>query len=202
MKKMLLYASTLLMLSFLTADNSISKKERKDASKLLKDSQKDVFNEVKGLSEAQLKFKPAPDRWSVEECVKHIAMSEQMLRQMLEGTLKEPAAPAKRSEIKVTDEQLIQKIEDRSSKIKTTEKLQPENTPYKSMDEALNAFKTDREKLITYVKSTEEDLRNHIATLPIGPIDAYQMILFIGAHSNRHTKQIKEVKADPGFPKE
>jgi len=27
------------------------------------------------------------------------------------------------------------------------------------------------------------------------------MILFIGAHSNRHTQQIDEVKADAGFPK-
>jgi hypothetical protein len=202
MKRMLLFASALLMLSFLTADNSISKKERNNAAKLLKDTQKDVFSEVKGLSEAQLKFKPGPDRWSVEECVKHIAMSEQMLWKMLEGSLKEAAAPAKRSEVKVTDEELIQKVEDRSKKIKTTEKLQPENTPYKSMAEALNSFKTDREKLITYVKSTEEDLRNHFATLPFGPIDGYQMILFIGAHSNRHTQQIKEVKADANFPKE
>jgi len=202
MKRMLLFASALLMLSFLTADNSISKKERNNAAKLLKDTEKGVIKEVKGLSEAQLKFKPGPDRWSVEECVKHIAMSEQVLWQMLEGSLKEPAAPAKRSEIKVTDEELVQRIEDRSKKVKTNEKLQPENTPYKSMEEALDAFKTDREKLITYVKSTEEDLRNHFATLPFGPIDTYQMILFIGAHSNRHTQQIKEVKADAGFPKE
>jgi len=26
-------------------------------------------------------------------------------------------------------------------------------------------------------------------------------VLFIAAHSERHTKQILEVKADPGFPK-
>lgn len=157
---------------------------------------------MKGLSEAQLKFKPAADRWSVEECVKHIAASEQMLWQMTEGTIKQPATPEKRSEVKLTDDQVVQKIEDRSSKIKTTENLQPENTPFKSMADALTSFKTDREKLIGYVKSTNEDLRNHIAALPFGTFDSYQLILFIGAHSNRHTQQIKEVKADPNFPKE
>ena len=28
-----------------------------------------------------------------------------------------------------------------------------------------------------------------------------EWILFIGAHSDRHTKQILEVEANPGFPK-
>ena len=42
-------------------------------------------------------------------------------------------------------------------------------------------------------------------TLPhpvLGPLDAYQWILRISAHSESHTKQIEEVKADPSFPKE
>jgi hypothetical protein len=31
-------------------------------------------------------------------------------------------------------------------------------------------------------------------------LDGYEWILFIAAHSDRHTKQIKEVEADPNFP--
>ncbi len=48
-------------------------------AKLLKDTEKNLKEQLKGLSEAQLKFKPAPDRWSIEECVKHIAMSEDIM---------------------------------------------------------------------------------------------------------------------------
>lgn len=201
MKRMFLLASTLLMLSFLVADNTISKKERNYATKLLKDTEKAVFEQVKGLTPAQLTFKPAPDRWSVEECVKHIAASEEMLWGQAEGTLKQPANPEKKSEIKVTDEQLVQKVEDRTNKVKTVEKLQPENIPLKNTEEALESFKKNREKLIDYVKSTNEDLRSHIATMPFGSIDSYQFVLFIAAHSNRHTQQIIEVKADPNYPK-
>jgi len=201
MKKLFLMASSLLILSFLIADNSITKKERNYASKLLKETEKGVFDQVKGLTPAQLTFKPAPDRWSIEECVKHIAASEEMLWQMAEGTLKQPANPEKKSEIKFTDEQLVQKIEDRSNRVKTVEKLQPENIALKSTEEALDAFKKNREKLIDYVKSTNDDLRAHIATMPFGSVDSYQFILFIGAHSNRHTQQIIEVKADPNYPK-
>jgi hypothetical protein len=37
---------------------------------------------------------------------------------------------------------------------------------------------------------------------PVGqPLDAYQWVLYLSAHSERHTKQILEVKADPSFPK-
>jgi hypothetical protein len=200
MKKLFLMASAVLMLSFLVVD-PISKKERKDALKLLKDTEKGVKDQVKGLTEAQLKFKPAPDKWSVEECVKHIAKSEEMLWQMIDSIIKAAANPDKRSEIKMTDEQVVQRIEDRSTKIKTMEKLMPENIPFKDTEEALKSFKMNREKLIEYVKSTNEDLRNHIATMPFGMVDSYQMILFTAAHTNRHTQQIMEVKADPNFPK-
>jgi hypothetical protein len=200
MKKLLLMASAVLMLSFLVVD-PISKKERNYAAKLLKDTEKGVKDQVKGLTEAQLKFKPAPDRWSIEECVKHIARSEEMLRQMMDSVIKGTANPEKRTEIKMTDEQIVQRIEDRSNKVKTTEQLMPENIPYKDTEEALQAFIMNRDKLIDYVKSTNDDLRNHVATMPFGAMDGYQGILFIAAHSQRHTQQIMEVKADPNFPK-
>jgi hypothetical protein len=193
-------ASALLMLSFLVVD-PISKKERSYATKLLKDTEKGVKDQVKGLTEAQLKFKPAADRWSIEECVKHIAKSEEMLWQMTDSIIKAAANPDKRSEIKVTDEQLVQSIEDRSTKRKTREPLMPENIPFKDTEEALESFKKNREKLIEYVKSTNDELRSHIATMPFGMIDSYQLILFIAGHTNRHTQQIIEVKADPNYPK-
>ncbi len=37
---------------------------------------------------------------------------------------------------------------------------------------------------------------------PLGrKLDAYQWVLLISAHCERHMKQIEEVKADPNFPK-
>jgi hypothetical protein len=32
-------------------------------------------------------------------------------------------------------------------------------------------------------------------------LDAYRWVLLMSAHTERHTNQIKEVKADPNFPK-
>jgi hypothetical protein len=202
MKKLLLVPIIAFMALAAMEPNSIEKKERKFARDFLKDTKNDLAKTVKGLSDAQLKFKTAPDRWSVEECIKHIAVAEMALRQMLDNNLKQPATPDKRAEVKVTDENLIKMVEDRSKKVQTTEQLKPENTPYKSADEALNSFKDNRDKLLDFVKNTKEDLRNHIVELPFGKIDAYQFVLFISAHSNRHTQQIREVMNDANFPKQ
>jgi len=181
--------------------NQLTAKERENAIRSLKETEAGVFNAVKGLSEAQLTYKPAADRWSVEECVKHIAASEKELWAMAETSLKKAPNPEKRAGIKLSDTALIKAVEDRSHKAKTFSTLEPANSPYKTPAEALQAFKENREKLIDFVKTTNVDLRNHVLELPLGTFDSYQFILLISAHSNRHTQQIDEVKADPGFPK-
>ena len=200
MKKLSLLVATTLLFAFVNKPVSLTDAERKTATDLLQQTEKGVFDAVSGLSEAQLNFKPAPDKWSVLECVKHIAVTEQSLWQMTNGAIQAQANPEKRADIKSTDEQVIQMIESREKKVKTAPPMEPQNTPYKSMEEALASFKTDRAKLIEYVKTTDANLRNHVVAMPFASFDSYQMILFIGAHSNRHTKQIEEVKADPNFP--
>ncbi|MBK5273075.1 MAG: DinB family protein [Bacteroidia bacterium] len=181
-------------------DNTISQKDRKFSVNLMKDTRTEVLKSVKGLSDAQLNFKAGPDHRSVKECIYHIAISEKNLWDMLERSMKNPATPEKRSEIKMTDEQLINMMEDRGDKIKTVDSFESENTPYKSLADALTAFKSSRADHIKYIKSTTEDLRNHIVQMPFGSIDCYQLSLMIVSHSNKHLQQINEIKADTGFP--
>lgn len=184
-----------------TQQKQLTAKERGYAINFLKETEAGVFKAVKGLSEAQLNFKPAADRWSVLECVKHIAAAEKELWAMAQPTLNQPINPEKRAEIKITDEALVKAVEDRSHKTKTFSAIEPANSPYQTLDEALAGFKENREKLIAFVKNTKEDLRDHVLILPVGTFDTYQYILLIAGHSNRHTQQIEEVMADPNFPK-
>jgi hypothetical protein len=181
--------------------DSISQKERKFALKEMKETKSEALQSVKGLSEEQLNFKTAPDHWSVKECMYHIAISEKNLWDLLETTMKAPSNPDKRFEIKMTDEQLIKMMEDRSFKAKTAELFEPKNTPYKTLDDAVNDFKSRRIEHIKYLKTTTEDLRNHVVQMRFGWIDCYQLCLMIASHSNRHIQQINEVKSDTNFPK-
>jgi DinB superfamily len=201
MRKLFILFAAFVLTSFTSISPTLSDKERTDAIDLISKTEQGVFNSLLGLSDAQLNFKPAPDRWSIAECVKHIAVTEMSLWQMTDAGLKQAANPAKRSEIKATDDQIVQMVESRAQKIKTIPPLEPQNTSYKSTPDALASFFDSRKKLIEFVKTTNDDLRDHVVTLPFGSFDCYQMLLFMAAHSYRHTQQIEEVKADPNYPR-
>lgn len=182
-------------------DDILTKKERKFAGDHMKNTKAEVLEAIKGLNAGQLSYKASPDRWSVQECVYHIALSEKTLWDMLEKSMKAGPTPEKKKDVKMTDEDVIKRNEDRTNKRKTFPVLEPEAASYKSLDEAMNDFKTTRAAHIKYIKATSEDLRNHFVTMPFGLIDCYQLALFISAHSSRHVQQIKEVKAEGAFPR-
>lgn len=181
---------------------ALSKEDRKTAIKYLKETQKDFLKSVKGLSDEQWKYKSAPDKWSVAEVAEHITLSEDFIaKRITDNVMKAPEAPAeKRAATKGKEEQILKMIPDRSQKAKAPEPLVPMNK-FASRDEMLKAFNSKRDENIKYIKETKEDMRAHIAPSPLGDIDAYQWMLFMAAHSKRHTAQIEEVKADPNFPK-
>ncbi|HMO63034.1 MAG TPA: DinB family protein [Ferruginibacter sp.] len=203
MKKIISALAVAAMLSCIPAKvgDALTEKEKQTAIQFLTVAEQNILAAVAGLTEAQLKFKPEEDKWSIEDNLKHIATTEISLWQFTNGAITAPANPEKRADIKMTDEQVMKNVADRSTKVKTMPEMEPQNTPYTSAEAALASFKENRAKLITYVKDTKADIRNHVAILPFGSFDCYQMILFIGAHSNRHLQQINEVKAHPDFPK-
>lgn len=201
MKKISLFIIGLFFLNTVIAQSGISKEERKSAIKYIKWTSKELMKTVKGLSPAQLNYHAAPDKWSIQDCLYHIAFSEGALRGALDGALAAPADPAAKAELKATDEQIKGGIADRTNRVKTAPPFEPQNTGFKSYDEAMSAFKAKRDMLIDLVKTSQVDMRNHIVALPFGKMDAYQMCLFIAGHSNRHTQQMQEVKASAGYPK-
>ena len=199
MKKIMLPFVMLLFVSFTTSDTKLTKAERKLAITELKDSQKQLLRIVKGLSEEQLNFKSSPESWSVANCVEHLVVVEEMAYGMLQELLKTSADPSRRSEVKVSDEELLMMMVNRTNKVKTPEPFEPSGK-FTSFDVALKEFKTQREKYIRYVKTTDDDLRNRYQQLPFGTIDGFQIFLFVAAHSERHIKQIEEVLAATNFP--
>ena len=182
-----------------TVYKEISQAERKFAVDHLNKTRTDLINAVKDLSEAQLNFKADTNRWSVLECVQHITLASPGILGLMQGTLKTPNDSNFKASF--SDEQFIKMIEDRSHKAQAPEPFKPVHSTYKNLNETLQVFNKGRDSLITYVNTTNDDLRNHVAKLPFGNADAYQVILLVSAHTNRHTQQINEVKADPNFPK-
>jgi hypothetical protein len=164
-------------------------------------SRKQFLDSVAGLTEAQWKFKAAPDRWSIVECAEHIALTEDLLLDGLPKMLQSPAEPQKRAAVKGKDEMVLKMSADRSKKVQAPEMLVPKHR-WNTLAEAVDHFRQSRDRTLDYVRTTRDELRDHFFEHPaFGTIDTYQFILGISAHCTRHTMQLNEVKQSPGYPK-
>ncbi|WP_310394649.1 DinB family protein [Hymenobacter sp.] len=180
---------------------ALSAEERAAAVALLTQTRADILQSVRGLSAAQLAYRTAPARWSIAECLEHIALAETGIFQMQQTAMQAPADPARRADIKVTDTQVVQRLTNRRGTAQSPEILKPTGR-FPTSEAALEFFGAERDKTLAYVRTVSDDLRVHYWQHPAtGPIDAYQTLLLLAAHSERHRLQIEEVKASPGFPK-
>ena len=180
---------------------TLTKEERDRAIEYLKETQKAFLDATAGLSDAQWKFKAAPDRWSIAEVAEHIAVTEGTIWKLVEKMMKAPATPEKAAEAQGKDEIILTKVPDRSRKAQAPEQLKPTGR-WATRAELVKSFEDDRSQEIAFLKETKDDLRNHFEEHPfLKTIDAYQWLLLNGAHCKRHTLQILEVKADPNYPK-
>ena len=177
----------------------LSQADRDKAIQYLESTKKDVLEATRGLSVAQWNFKSAPDRWSIAECMEHIAAAEDFIRGLvIEKVMLAPAAPGR--DITAIDAAIIENVPARKTKAQAPDEIKPSNR-FGSPQGSIDHFVESRAKTIEFVKDTP-GLRDHAADAPDGhKWDAYEFVLLIAAHSERHTNQIKEVKADPNYPK-
>ena len=157
-------------------------------------------DEISGLSEEQMHFKPSENEWSISQCIEHIILTEKMLFEMAKSELKKAENPELKGEVKFKDEDLIEGIKDRSKKAQATDELTGDGQ-YNNPETAMAAFNEQRQIILDFIEKTPvETFRNHISDSPFGAVDAYQSMLFIAGHTGRHTLQIEEVKASEDFP--
>jgi hypothetical protein len=192
--------SILLLAPAVAVAEEISAQDRAKLVQYLTGARDQVLAEA-ALSDAQWSFKPGPDRWSVGEVVEHLALAESLIFDLQQKMVAGPAATAEqRAAAQGKDEMLLKIIPDRTQKATAPEPLQPAKR-LGSRAEVLAAFEERRGKTIAYASKTTDDLRGRVGDSPLGPLDGYQWLLFIGAHTERHLGQIREVKAHADFPK-
>jgi uncharacterized damage-inducible protein DinB len=152
-----------------------------------------LLDEVAGLSQAQLNFRRAPEAWTILEVIDHLVVVGPIYWQDLQNALKTPAGATSPS----SDADILWYGIDRTNR----EKAIPTEVPkgVRDIRAALEAYRKSHEQLLQYIKTTTDDLRGHIVARQ--RCDAYQWALLISTHEQRHVLQIREIKADPKFPK-
>lgn len=180
----------------------LTAEERAFALQQFQTTRDNFLKSIAGLSQKQWTFKPAPDRWSVAEVAEHIAISESTLSGLVQQKIMQsPATPEKREQVKGKDQMILERLPDRSHKAQAPEFLRPTGR-WATEADLTKAFEDSRKTTMDYIRTTNDDLRDHFFDHPVfGTLDGYQWLLLISGHSARHTEQIEEVKADPNFPK-
>ncbi len=154
----------------------------------------------RGLTASQWTWKPAPDRWSVAECLEHVAIVETLLsgrlNRMVGAQVDEEAAARV-----VGREAAAQKAgTSREAKRQAPEMARPA-ARFGSVEEFDAHFTPLRVQTIEFVRTSDAPLHALVEAHPaIGELSAHQWLWFLSAHCERHAEQAKEVRADPAFP--
>src|SRR5688572_14449256 len=184
----------------LSAAAPISQADREALIKDLERSRMVVLGTRAELrTEAQWNYKPAPDRWSVAECAAHIMAAEQYFRDNVAASLKTPALPAAQQST-AGDAVIAKMVRDRTQKFQAPAQLEPRGKVVPKA-QAITDFQATRTQTLDYVRTTQDPLREHGTGTPPQVTTAYQLVLMLSGHTERHTAQLLEVKASPGYPK-
>jgi DinB family protein len=174
--------------------------DKERAMQYLESTKKGIEEATRGLSAAQWNFKAGPDRWSVAEVMEHIAAAEDLIRGMIIEKSMKGGPPEPGRDVKKIDDAVVAMIPDRSHKAQAPDALKPTNR-FASPEGSLKHFLESRAQTEEFLNNTP-DLRRHVTDSPLGmKLDAYEWVLFLTAHSERHLKQLQEVKSDSNFPR-
>lgn len=187
------------------AEPKVTSTDLDRARTYLQQTQDMVVGATKGLSSAQWSFKPAADRWSIAEIVEHMVLAQELILGPTREQLAKAPAPGERDN-KQIDEFVLASMPDRTMKFQAPEIVQPTGrwTPAESMAR----LSKNCDELKRYLETTP-DLRSHVVGAPAltalskgvyESMDGYQAILLAAGHTERHVKQILEVRAVANFP--
>jgi len=190
----------------LAAENTVTPAEREQAHLYLQQTLSGITGAIKGLSGAQWRFNPTPERWSIAEVVEHVIfVYERILGPARQQLANAPAPPSDRDH-KYVDSIILGQFPNRLAKFPAPEASRPVGH-FASPSEALALLVELYAGLNQYVEWP--DLRQHameaaslkaVTNGAYVSMDGYQWILAGAAHCERHTKQVLEVRADPKFP--
>ena len=191
--------------SAVESGQKLNDQELEQARAFLEQTQNCIIGATKGLSEAQWRFKPSAEQWSVGENLHHVVtVLERVSGGVLEQIANAPAPPEGRDN-QVIDAIIINQFPNRLAKFPAPEMVRPSGDFVPA--DALARLSATYKRLNDCLE--RRGLREHVVpALPLKAVskgaydvmDGYQWILAAAAHTERHTKQMLEVMASPDYP--
>ncbi len=158
---------------------------------LLRETRERFLRSFAGTSDEESRNRLAEGCWSVLDTVEHLAVAETFMLQ----TLKDGRRP-RSSRAPNREALILQLAADRSYKFESPERARPTGR-FPNLEAATKQFETSRAGAIRFVEESTEDLRATEVTHPhprVGDVTAFEMLIIIAKHAERHAKQIEEIR--------
>ena len=157
---------------------------------VLEEGRQDVLVSVGDLSDPLAATKPAPDRWSVLECLEHLVIVEDRFLGWIAngGIYESPQADAAK------EQRLLGAITDRTTKVQAPEAVVPSGR-FTSVAEASTAFNAARDRAIQIAKARGAELYTiKVAHPRFGEMNGAELLHLLAGHARRHAAQIRETR--------
>jgi hypothetical protein len=188
-----------------TEPGMLTVQELEQCRSYVKETGEAVMAATANLSEAQWNFKPAPDRWSIAEVLEHMVVIQELVLGPIREQLAQAPVSANREYAHI-DAIIVDQFPMRTMRLQGPALGQP--TGRFTPDAALERLITNCGRLREYVESTPDLRLRVIESMPLKAVtkgefehmDGYQWVLGVAAHTERHTKQIREVQGHADYP--
>ena len=158
----------------------------------INDARARLVGAVEALTEEQRAFRPSPERWTVDEIVEHLSITEGRVARMLSGLVGKLEAEAAREEGSAFAPVSVAEYVERASREKYTapEEIRPKGAP---LPDSLARLRDSRAAILDLRPRVErvDGTRAQFPHPAWGPLDLYQWLAFLGLHEQRHLSQIE-----------
>ena len=161
---------------------------------LLEDGRQDVLVSVRDLSDEAAATKPAPDRWSVLECLEHIVtVEDRFLGWLTTGEVHPTPQPDAEKEGR-----LFGMIMDRSTTVQAPEAVVPAGR-FATLAAAVDAFNEARDRTAQIARARGTELYSvKVAHARFGEMNGSELMHVLTGHARRHAAQIRETRVAVG----
>ncbi len=163
---------------------------------------------VAGLSEAQLNWKPDPDKWSIAQCLDHLAVTSKKFdayfaAAVARGREKWPASIAPAYRPSWMGGWLIKQVTPETGRNLPAPKVfRPSESS--NIQGALQSFLKQQERFLAFVRETTGiDYNKTRLRSPVTPLMRYSLadaFVVTVVHGQRHLAQARRVRETSGFP--
>jgi hypothetical protein len=184
------------------SDAHMTAEERMKVMNYLEESRKEFLAAIDGVTEEQWKWKPAPERWSVGETAEHIVLAEALLFGNVQKAIASQPNPAWEEKTKGKTEFIEKVMAPRLGKATAPEPVVPGGKVTQA--QVRETFLKQRVEIEKFAAETQVALKEYTVEHPFtvfNTLNAYQWLIYAPLHTERHDKQIAEVKATQGYPK-